>query len=204
MSEPQSPSVLSPATIVEKSANGPEACRVSGTDEANDWPIIPDDLKLYRVEDRLFVFCCHFIGPESTHSPAIPIPPIVLHGDRHLSPETRPVLARRKYRRHDTAFRTSRHVPGQIPVGRLTMVGRPVVNAANDGQMVHLPSHQRQVFGDPVPGNAGRNRLKLTANLAARAGLHIERVDMTHSAPAEHHDHAPSPPEAAQTRTVCL
>ncbi len=71
------------------------------------------------------------------------------------------------------------------------VVRHRVVHAADDRHAVHHPRCVRQVFADPHPGHARRDRAERAAHLRRSPRLHVDRVDVAGSAIIEQQDARP-------------
>ena len=83
---------------------------------------------------------------------------------------------------HDQAIGTQRLAARQRVVGAGIVVDDLVVHRPHERDVMHLPRQQRQMFANLRPRNAGRNRLKVAANLGRRCRLHIPQVLMSRTA----------------------
>ena len=80
------------------------------------------------------------------------------------------------------------------------MIRRLMMHTAHDCQVLYLLPHPRQMLGNRNAGNPGRDRVEFTADFTPRRRLHVERIEVAHTTPAEHHDHAAGTSETTTAR----
>ena len=84
---------------------------------------------------------------------------------------------------------------GAGEVGRIVMPHRP-----NHGELVGMPGQPLKQFGELQSRHIRGDRLERSPHFRRGVGLHIERVDMTRSAPHEQQDTGLGPPKTGGTR----